>query len=199
MKSLLSIAFFFITLTTQAADPVAYTPNEAIADALSSPLHFVGKGKLYGYDTISSCLYRNDKVLVLHGYCISPEAPAADIQIYSPARGQVVAMHAESYNDATPISLANPKSYPPEYWYIFLGTLQEGELSLTSSFSDFANFYEARYSKYPPNCITGLNGTKCDAPLKEFAQRWLPAAVSFRKNPSTAWKNMLNTVKALTQ
>ncbi len=197
MKSLLSIAFFFITLTTQAADSTAYTPNEAIADALSSPLHFVGKGKLYGYDTISSCLYRNDKVLVLHGYCISPEAPAADVQIYSPARGQVVAVHAESLNDATPISLTNPKTYPPEFWYIFLGSLQAGELSLETNFSDFANFYENRYSKYPPNCIVGYSGKKCDAPLEEYAQKWLPSALAFRKNPSTAWKNMLNTVKAI--
>jgi hypothetical protein len=179
--------------TNTKAAPVAYTPQQALADVLSSPLEFVGKGLLYGYQSIESCLFRNDKVLVLDGYCTKTEVGAADLIVYSMELKQALQIHAESNGNFTPISQTNPAKYPPNYWYADLRETGP-DIHLEISFSAFADLYQNMAQNQAPDCLVSAQFSTC-AGNPSYTQDWLSEAESFRKSPGKSWHQVLLLLK----
>lgn len=181
---------------TATAMTDAYLPNLAINDALSEPLQLVGRGILYGYDSIPSCLYKNSKALVVHGYCTRPESPAAEVTIYSKTYSQVVTVHAESPNNEKPISRTPPATYPQEFWYLTLQRLSE-DFDPSMSFDTFKRFYKKHNERLDPYCVVSQRYRVCQNSMAEFAPDWLPAAIEFRTTPPAIWLETLRKLKSL--
>src|SRR4051812_30389064 len=77
---------------TAIAPPPAqpYLPDEALADAMSSPLEIVGVGSWPGTFRRLACFYRNARVFVIDEKCSSPAEPTAmSVHVLSPTRGRV--------------------------------------------------------------------------------------------------------------
>lgn len=188
-----AVLLCWLVSSARAADP-AYQLSDALADAFSEPLSLIGKGRLYGYMSVDSCAFKNSKVIVVHGYCRNPEAPAGDIQIYSLADKQVVTIHAESTSNSTPISEANPKDYDPDFWYVSINPLPK-DFTLDMSFNEFGTFYKTLHLSYPPYCVVSSKHSVCDKNLPEYESTWLPSANEFRKEPPKSWQQILVLMK----
>lgn len=189
---------FFSHSYASTSEASAFRAQEALSEVLSHELHYIGKGLLYGSISIDSCLFANDKVLVLHRYCTQPEVGAGDVTVYSVERKQSLNIHAESPNNATPISQTDPSTYPSEYWYMDLLSL-DPEISLDMSFDSFAKIYQKTLSSPVPMCLVSSEFTQCDPAMESYASVWLPSTLEFRKSPGAAWQQTLRLLKNLAQ
>ena len=77
------------TFAPSPALPPVYGVEEALSDALASPLTLVGIGGFPGYYRHLSCVHRNAHVFVADLRCNDPETYQFEAIIYSPARGRV--------------------------------------------------------------------------------------------------------------
>src|SRR5258708_37091767 len=66
-----------------------YAADEAIHDALASPLDLVGIGEWTGYFRHLSCIYRNAQAFVIDMRCNKRETYQFRVIVISPARGRV--------------------------------------------------------------------------------------------------------------
>ena len=84
MKNLILSAWTFIlTATFSQAASALYTPKQALADALSEPLVFVGKFIPNSSESglYPDCVFKNSKVMVISSYCVQKAVPAARVMV----------------------------------------------------------------------------------------------------------------------
>ncbi|MEZ4328033.1 MAG: hypothetical protein R3B40_22620 [Polyangiales bacterium] len=88
---------------------VVYPVDAAVGDALAEPLQFVGFAAWPGLFHVLSCVYQNDRVVVVDERCI-PIAPGrATIHIYSPTAGHVALWGRSA--DGAPLLSMEPRRY----------------------------------------------------------------------------------------
>jgi hypothetical protein len=100
-------------IVTQAAAPAPasiYTADEAVRDALASPLALVGVGGWTGYFRHLSCIYRNEQVIVVDMRCNRRETYQFEVIIESPARG-LVEIVADGRQKTVPLSTVPRADY----------------------------------------------------------------------------------------
>src|SRR4051794_7648758 len=61
-----------------------YAADEALGDALSGPLEYLGTGKWPGIRRMYACAFRNERVIVVNVYCGTSERQAFRLDVYSP-------------------------------------------------------------------------------------------------------------------
>ena len=177
-----------------------YALDEALADALSGPLHYIGTGPWQGIQRLHACAYHNDRVLVVDVYCAVTPPKAARIDIYSPTRG-----HARLYAEAkAPVSGLDRRDY-----FSFVGETQPAPLRrvglppirLPMSLPELQAYEQQRYKSFLPACYGGVEVHRaqggCLGDLASHAVDWSRENRAFLKQPPQGWYRLLAELRAL--
>ncbi len=189
------------------APPVAQQPkpsglyalDEAVADVLSGPLTYLGTGPWTGNQRFKACAYRNERVLVVDGYCTIKEAKAFKVEVFSPTRGRV-RLYAEA---KAPISTITRRHY-----FTFTGGSEPPPrartrlppVTLTMSFPELLAYDQRRYQAFPPSCFGGVEVHKrqggCLGELAGRRTEWAKTNQPFLKEPPAAWYRIISDLRA---
>jgi hypothetical protein len=177
-----------------------YTVAEALDDALSGPLRYLGTGRWPGIERSRACAFRNDRVLVVLAYCTVTETPALRVDIYSPEEGRV-RVYAEARGpvskrrraDYFTFTAASEPSAPP-------GT-SRSTVSLDMSFDELRRYEKRRYDAYLPSCYGGTqHGEAVGGCLGELAgreARWMAQNRTFLEGASDDWYRLVRELRML--
>jgi len=185
-------------LSLANAPPAVYTPAQAVADVLSSPLEYVGRGPWFGMARWESCVYRNKRVLVVDIYCAKSWPQAFSVRVFSPTRGRI-RLHIESETVITELSR---ESYDDNLWQIESEPPPTSDalptrLRLDMSFDEVRDYEEARYQLYLPGCYTAGGGARCHKALPAAKEPWTAAVMPFWKSPGKDWTRLIKRVRKL--
>jgi hypothetical protein len=177
-----------------------YGLDEALADALSGPLTYIGTGAWPGNHRVHACAYRNERVLVVNVYCTLKEVKAFRVDVFSPTRGRV-RIYAEG---RAPISTLtrrdyftfNAESEPPPGRRARLPPV-----TLAMSFPELADYDGRRYQAFLPSCYGGVENMRrqggCLRDLAPRASEWAETNRSFLRDPPQEWYRIVRELRAL--
>jgi hypothetical protein len=177
-----------------------YAADEALHDALSGPLEYLGTGKWTGAQRMYACAFRNQRVLVVSAYCSLKEVNAFRVDVYSPARGRV-RIYAEANG---PISERTRQDY-----FTFTAETEppanpEAGLpppSLGMSFEQLQAYDERRYAAFLPACYGGtehqLHREGCLEWLAPRIAEWKHRNQHFLEDANHDWYQLVREMRAL--
>jgi hypothetical protein len=173
-----------------------YAIDEALADALSSPLEYIDTGPWFGMIRISVCAYRNERVVVINLYCTPTEMNAFSVVVLSPTRGRVV-IYAEADHPISKLKHADyftfrAETEPP--------SAKLPPVKLTWTLAQLAAWDEKRYKAHLPTCAGGVEFRKpdggCLQALEPRTAEWDKRNQPFLAKPSDAWFRIVKDLRA---
>lgn len=187
---------------TPAAQPATglYAPDEALRDALSGPLEYVGTGQWHGSNRTTACAFRNQRVLIVNVYCTLTETQAFRVDVFSPTRGRV-RIYAEAKGTVSSNMRQNyftfmAESEPPPRPETYVPPL-----TLAMSFQQLQTYEERRYSAYLPACYGGVELQRpkggCLGALKGRDNEWTTRNRSFLDYANQDWYQVVRQMRAL--
>jgi hypothetical protein len=194
------------TMPAPAAQPAAgqapvyaapvYAAEEAVRDALASPLGLVGIGGWTGYYRHLSCIYRNAQVIVVDMRCNKRETYQFSAIVYSPSRGRV-----ELVADARQKTAALSTVQRPDYETFEVSCTGPWagppQLALGMSYDDLTRYDEQR-SRFQGGCELaprvpqGVCSHGAPYPVQTFAS----ANARFFEAPPQEWYTFVRTLVA---
>lgn len=200
MKLFLAAAFLSLTAQAQIQAPV-----DLILDASPASLRYVGKKLMSGSISVKSCIFENDKVVVIYGNCTKKEAPATNIRILS-RTGGMVAVSIEN-SDATErkgsISTLRRSSYDGSFTVAYKLTPPVDSTN--------PDRIDVLAGGYPDLCYTsadlqptrgtpgyGKPKTGCTGSLISAQQEWMNLGFPFWEEPGEDWYQFLRSMRSIT-
>jgi hypothetical protein len=202
-------------------DVALYAPADAIADASAGRLEHIGTGVWPGIFQIPSCVYRNDRVIVVDVYCTLKEINSFSIIVFHPTRGRVK-VYAEA---RAPISTLERHQYlqwkaqaadPPRADQV------ARPLRTTMTFAEIIKYEEEHYKAdlpgcwidswsartfppdTPPHVIKSFEKTRaasgrgqCRRKTAAAEAAWTPMAAAFERDPPTEWYPLVKRLRDL--
>lgn len=168
-----------------------YPPEEALADALSSPLEFIGISH-FDAPSIQECAYRNQKVLVVNRYCTTREITATGITIIHPDRG-VVRFYAEAKE---PISTIAREDY--DNWRMDTHDPYPGARLTMKTFEEIQAHEKRRGVFRDQACYAGITSTpngSCRKKAPEIEQWWSGIYKPLLKTPPESWYSLVKALR----
>jgi hypothetical protein len=177
-----------------------YTADEALHDALSSPWEYLGTGRWPGINRMFTCVFRNERVLVVNVYCGKTDARAFRVDVYSPERGRV-----SIYAEASGPILARMR----QQYFTFMAESEPPPgpeanmppLELTMSFAELRAYDEQRYRAYLPTCFAGQQHEHergaCMGPLAERGTEWASQNRAFLDRANGDWYRVVREMRVL--
>jgi len=186
-----------LEVVTEAPPEELYPLDEALADALATPLVHVGTGEWFGLFKVNSCVYRNDRVFVVNLYCGPKEMSSFGLVVLSPTRGRVY-LYAEA---TAPISTLVRADY-----FTFKGETEIAQaddelpaLELGFTYAQLRVWDEQRYRHYLPGCFGGEDHHRpqggCLAALADHAKAWAARNTPFLDAPPPAWYRIVRDLR----
>lgn len=177
-----------------------YGPTEALRDALSGELSFVGTGHWPGIERSRACAFRNDRVLVVLAYCTAQELHTFRVDIYSQTRGRM-RVYAEGPSAVSRLDRSEyftflVESEPPPEPSAGIGTP-----TTAMSFADLHAYEQARYDARLPGCYGGVQFEApvggCFGPLADQYGAWEDHNHAFIARVSDDWYGTVRALRAL--
>lgn len=201
MKTILSAALLFSS-SVFAQIPA---PTDFILDAAPSSLRFIGKKLMKGSISVKSCVFENDRVIVIYGNCTKREAPATNIRILS-RTGGMIAVSIEN-SDATEkkgsISTLTRASYDGSFTvsYKLTPPVENTNLDLideiASGRSDIC-YTSADLQPIRGNPGYGAPKSGCFGTLEAMREEWMSLGLSFWQEPGADWYQFLRDMRRIT-
>lgn len=178
-----------------ASDDV-YTPQDAVSDALSSKLVFKYYAQLPGAgDSVGSCVFANDKVLVVYNACLrsKKEAPATNIDIIS-FDGGMVSFYIEN-SERAGMKGKNSQLRREDYdgnWRVSFAQTNSA-FRPEMSMSELRSYYVANYgvlaksSCYVGGTLVSNPIPRCKGRALEIQDAWGASAAEFWAQPDENW------------
>jgi hypothetical protein len=185
---------------TQPVQEGLYTADQALRDALSGPLEYLGTGPWPGVDRMFACVFRNPRVLVVNAYCSLNETNALRVDVYSPTRGRV-RFYAETKG---PISARSRQDYftftaesePPAGAEAHLPALNLG-----MSYAALRDYDQRRYAAYLPACFAGTEFYRtregCLGTLAPRKAEWVSQNRAFLEYVNNDWYRLVRELRGL--
>jgi hypothetical protein len=181
------------------AGDLPYPLDEAVADALASPLTHVATGPWFGIYRVDACMYRNDRVLVVDVYCTTKEMSSFRVDVFSPTRGRVTI-----YAEATkPISTLTRADY-----FTFKAEVEPAtnipRITLDMPLTRLRAADEARYKKTGPACWGGIEIVyraarptgQCRGELEPKGAAWSDRNLPFLTHANGDWYRLVRELRA---
>ena len=185
-----------VTQAAAPAPPSIYTADEAVRDALSSPLALVGVGGWTGYFRHLSCVYRNEQVIVVDMRCNRRETYQFEVIIDSPARGRVE-IGADGRQKTAPLSTVTRADY--ETFEVSGTGLWEGlpQLALGMSYDEITAYDELR-SRAQGGCelTTRMTQAVCSHGAPFTPAAFAAADARFFEAPPDGWYRLVGALVA---
>jgi hypothetical protein len=177
-----------------------YAADEALRDALSGRLDYVGTGPWPGINRMFACAFRNQRVLVVNVYCSIMESEAFRIDVYSPTRGRV-RIYAEAQGPVSPRTRAEYFTFTAESEPRPTPQARLPALALAMSFEQLRAYDELRYRAYLPACYGGQEASRqrsgCLGTLAPRAKEWADQNRSFLASANSDWYRVVRDLRAL--
>lgn len=177
-----------------------YAADEALRDALSGPLEYVGTGDWPGINRMQACAFRNDRVLLVNVYCTLTESHAFRIDVYSPRRGRV-RIYAEAQGPITEHSRLTYFTFTAESEPPPGPQARIAPVSLGMSFDQLRSYDEERYKAFLPACYGGMELSKpksgCLGTLGPRVGEWTDRHRTFLAQASDDWYRVVREMRAL--
>jgi hypothetical protein len=177
-----------------------YAADEALRDALASPLEYVGTGDWPGINRMQACAFRNDRVLLVNVYCTLSEAHAFRIDVYSPRRGRV-RIYAEAQGPISEHSRLTYFTFTAESEPPPGPETRVPPLSLGMSFEQLRRYDEQRYEAFLPACYGGMELSKprsgCLGTLGPRVGEWQARHRVFLERASDDWYRVIREMRTL--
>jgi hypothetical protein len=171
-----------------------YGADEAVRDALSSPLQYVGTGTWPGIRRMFACAFRNERVLVVNVYCSPTDRQALRVAIYSPQRGRA-SIYAEAKGG---VSAKRRADY---FTFMVESEPAQPAASLAMSFDALRAYEERRYAAYPPQCFGGQELQRprsgCLGALAPRAGEFEQQHARFLERASDDWYRLVRELRVL--
>jgi hypothetical protein len=177
-----------------------YSLNEAVKDALSGSLSYIGTGPWTGNHRVQACAYRNERVIVVNVYCTLKEVKAFRVDVFSPRRGRV-RIYAEA---KAPISTLTRRDY-----FSFNGESEPPAgpraglppVTLNMSYPELLSYDGRRYQRFLPSCYGGVEIHRpqggCLRGLASHAREFAEDNRSFLREPPEEWYRIVKELRAL--
>jgi hypothetical protein len=177
-----------------------YSLKEALKDALSGNLTYIGKERWTGSQRVHACAYRNERVIVVDVYCTLEEVKAFRVDVFSLTRGRV-RIYAEA---RAPISTLtrrdyftfNAESEPPPGPRARLPPV-----TLAMSFPELVDHDGRRYRGFLPSCYGGVEINRpqggCLRDLAPHAAEYTRTNRPFLREPPEEWYRIVRELRAL--
>jgi hypothetical protein len=209
--------------TKAPTDVPFYAPSDAIADASRTPLEHIGTGVWPGIFQIPSCVYRNDRVIVVDVYCTLKEINSFSIVVLHPTRGRVK-VYAEA---RAPISTLQRHQYlqwkaqaddPPRPGQV------SPPLRTSMTFKEIIKYEEDAYKAdlpacwidswsartFPPGTAPHVSKSfektraasgrgQCRRKTAGIEAAWAPLAAAFERDPPPEWYPLVRRLRELAQ
>lgn len=179
-----------------AVQAPVYTADEAVHDALASPLALVGIGQWTGYFRHLSCIYRNAQVLVVDMRCNRRETYQFRVIVASPVRGRVEIV-ADARQRAAALSTVQRSGY--ETFEISGAGPWAGppQLSPAMSYDDITGYDELR-SRFQGGCelTTRMPQAVCSHGAAYAPPAFASANARFFDAPPDDWYRLVTTLVA---
>jgi hypothetical protein len=177
-----------------------YGADEALRDALSGRLTYVGSGEWPGINRMTACAFRNERVLVVNVYCTLSETPAFRIDVYSPMRGRV-RLYAESKGAVSTRTRRDYFTFTAESEPLPGPEARMPLLLLTMTFGELRAYDERRYRAFLPACFGGQELSRkrggCLGSLAPRAAEWAAQNQAFLDHASDDWYRVVREMRAL--
>ena len=174
-----------------------YPPADALADAASGPLRYVGTTIWYGRYGIPSCIYRNEKVFVINSYCTLKEINPHGVIVIHPERGQV-SFKARGVQ-GKPVSTLRRAQYAE---WGFSSMDGKSGLTLEASADELVAWEERRRRFYRnPGCGAGQAspsskmGGRCVDKTPDFEAWWRGVYPPVLQAPPESWYALVKDLR----
>jgi hypothetical protein len=176
-----------------------YAADEALRDALSGRLEYLGTGQWPGISRMYACAFRNSRVLVVNVYCTTTDTQAFRIDVFSPTRGRV-RIYAES---KIPVS-----GHMRQDYFTFTAESEPPPgpeahmpgLTLAMSFAELSAYDDRRYGAYLPACYGGQELSRkqggCLGALAGRSVEWANRNRAFLERANDDWYRVVRELRA---
>jgi hypothetical protein len=177
-----------------------YAADEAVRDALASPLEYVGTGPWPGVDRMHACVFRNPRVLLVNAYCSPKETNALRIDVYSPTRGRV-RIYAESRGAISARSRQDYFTFTAESEPPAGPQARLPQLATSMSYAALRDYEQQRYAAYLPACFGGTEFYRgregCLGPLGPRKAEWSSQNRAFLEHANHDWYRLVGELRTL--
>jgi hypothetical protein len=172
-----------------AAPAKLYPLGEAIADATSGPLEFIGMGPWPGTFRRFSCAYRNERVIVVEHHCMPNTRTDIRVQILSPKGGSVAVTAQAKKGVITGQERA-------AYRDMFGGSSGGGHaINLKMSYEKIVATTQDKSTRDTGVCTYRLDsGAKCYQTFEDKLSEFTADADAFFKEPGAGWYKLVEEV-----
>lgn len=169
-----------------SANKESYSPEAALADLNSGDLKFVGRDLMPGSGQNRSCIYKNNKVYVIYGNCMSNKKESVmDMRIVSES-GESIHFYMEDFKGRNTSSMKRE-----EYSGSWRVTYNKVDRPKDMTMSQVKNYVESIESSTTGCWVGGDSAAPakadCFGELKSKLSDWGPGAESFWQKPPADW------------
>ncbi len=184
----------------KAAELGLYSAEEALSDAVSGPLEYIGTGRWPGVERSRACAFRNRRVVLVNAYCTLNETPAFRIDIFSPERGRV-RIYAEAHGA---VSARERRDY-----YTFMvesspppsSDARLPPMTLAMGYDALRSYEQQRYEAYLPSCYGGTQHGRrvggCLGSLELRTNDWAEQHHAFLERANDDWYRLIRELRTL--
>jgi hypothetical protein len=180
-------------------EPELYSPQEALSDALSGELKYIGTGRWPGVERSRACAFHNQRVVIVNAYCTLNETQAFRIDVYSPERGRV-RIYAETRGA---VSARERRDY-----FTFMVESSPAPasealppLTLGMPYEALRSYEQQRYAAFLPSCYGGKqneqNVVGCLGSLRPKANEWVAQNSAFLERANEDWYRVIRQLRGL--
>jgi hypothetical protein len=192
-----------ISLFSSISFAALYTPQDALKDALSEPLAFVGyyMPKYSESQKYPNCIFKNSKVLVMSSYCVRGNVPAGSVRIHATdASKGYVRIYTEIQSMKQDISTAKRGDYL-EFLLSTSARITEQAWDPNMSAKAYEKWEDVENKDYTQYCVTSQSfkddpySTVCKDITNEL-HVWGPHGFAFWQKSDPNWPKLLKKIKA---
>jgi hypothetical protein len=177
-----------------------YSAQEALSDALSGELEYIGTGSWPGVERSRACAFRNRRVVIVDDYCTLTEIHAFRIEVYSPERGRV-RIYAETHGAVSDRRRRDYFTFMVESSPTPSPASRIPSLTLAMSYEELRSYEQQRYAAFLPSCYGGEQNQRnvggCLDSLGPRASEWAAQNRPFLERANDDWYRVIRQLRAL--
>jgi hypothetical protein len=181
-------------------EPGLYSAQEALSDALSGELEYIGTGRWPGVERSRACAFRNQRVVIVNAYCTLNEIQAFRIDVYSPERGHV-RIYAETRGAVSVRERRDYFTFMVESSPVPSSEASIPPLTLAMPYEALRAYEQRRYEAFLPSCYGGEQNARnvgaCLGSLSPSASDWAAQNRDFLVRANEDWYHLIRQLRSL--
>lgn len=193
-------AFAWREPATPVKEHELYSAEEALHDALSGDLEYIGTGRWPGVERSRACAFRNQRIVIVNAYCTLYEPQAFRVDVYSPNRGRV-RIYAETKGAVSSRRRRDYFTFMVESSPAPSSETRIPRLTLAMAYDELRGYEQRRYEAFLPSCYGGEQHARhiggCLGSLSPRAPEWDAQNRAFLERANDDWYRVIRQMRTL--